>query len=119
MEVLNLILLLIGIFGLLYILEKQLKKWFAIDEQVLESEPAKKIERWSRWTLAIAQVPLIPLTLQFDHAYIYWLLSIFTAITALTVYFEWRLLKGTKKYQLTLATYSLTLLAVLTIIILW
>lgn len=119
MEVLNLILLLIGIFGLLYILEKQLKKRFTIDEQVLESEPAKKIERWSRWTLLIAQVPLISLTLQFDHAYIYWLLSIFTAITALTVYFERRLLKGTKKYQLTLATYGLTLLAVLTLIILW
>lgn len=119
MELLNFVGVLIGIFGLLYILEKQLKKWFAIEREVLESETAKKIERWNRWTFGVVQVLLIPLMFQNDEVYIYWMIIIFTAITAITVYVEWRLLKGTRKYQLSLATYGLFMFAILAMLSLW
>ena len=56
----------IGLFsGLLWIigsavaftlLDRLNNRWFAIDEKVLQSAPAKKISRWSSFALAIALV---------------------------------------------------------------
>lgn len=96
---------------LLFILEGLNRKWFAIDEAVLESAPAKKINLWSfrAWSFGLFPVLLI-LLLQDVEVKFLWLAGFFTALTGVKVYFEWKLLKGSRKYRMTLVTYVFAML---------
>ena len=116
MEIFSFLLMLAGIIGVAVVLDRLIKKWFAIDEEVLQSAPAKKIESWSRWITVIALLCLFPIVNQDMDAYIFWLLSVLTAITAVEIYFEWKLLKGSRKYQMTMVSYVLGLLVIFAIL---
>lgn len=95
----------------LFILEGLNRKWFAIDERVLESKPAKKIDLWSNRALSFLLLPiLLIMLLEGAGAYVFWLSAFFTMLMGVKVYFEWKLLKGSKKYQMTLVTYGLAML---------
>ena len=108
--------MLAGIIGVAVVFDRLIKKWFAIDEAVLESAPAKKIESWSRWITVIALLCLFPLVDQDFDAYIFWLLLVLTAITAVEVFFEWKLLKGSRKYQMTIVSYIFGMLLIITML---
>ena len=103
-------------FGVAFVFDRLIKKWFAIDEEVLESAPAKKIERWTRWTTVIALIGLFPLVNQDFDAYIFWLLLVLTTVTAVEAFFEWKLLKGSRKYQMTLVSYVFGMLWIITML---
>ena len=94
----------------LFILEGLNRKWFVIDKGLLESVPAEKIRRRSKEAMSIALLLLFPvMLLQGAGAFIIGVIVVFTAITGVKVYFEWKLLKGSKKYQMTLVTYGLAM----------
>lgn len=116
MEFLWLILFLAGIIGISFVFDRLIKKWFAIDEEVLESASAKKIESWTRWTTVIALLCLFPLVDQDFDAYIFWLLMVLTTITTVEAFFEWKLLKGSRKYQMTLVSYVFGMLWIITML---
>ena len=95
----------------LFILEGLNRKWFAIDEGVLQSVPAEKIARGSKWAMSVGLLMLFPVMLkQCAGAFYIGVMGIFTAVAGVKVYFEWKLLKGSKKYQMTLVTYGLAML---------
>lgn len=113
MELFTLLFILVGIIGVAFIFDRLIKKWFAIDEEVLESAPAKKIEGWTRWTTVVVLLCLFPLVNQDFDAYIFWLLLVLTAITAVEVFVEWKLLKGSRKYQMTIVSYVFGMLLII------
>ena len=95
---------------LLFILEGLNRKGFAIDERVLQSVPAEKIRRGSKWAMSVGLLMLFPVMLLHGaDAFFIGLMVIFTAVAGVKVYFEWKLLKGSKKYQMTLVTYGLSM----------
>ena len=119
----------IGLFsGLLWIigsavaftlLDRLNNRWFAIDEKVLQSAPAKKISRWSSFALAIALVVFLYFRkqLQGEYDYLLELAAVVTAIFVIQSYFKWKLLKGSKKYQMTLVTLGLVFLVIFSVTI--
>ncbi|WP_416143591.1 hypothetical protein [Planococcus koreensis] len=97
--------------AVLLILEGLNRKWFAIDEAVLESVPAEKIRRGSKWAMSAGLLILFTvMQLQGAVAFSIGLMVIFTAVAGVKVYFEWKLLKGSRKYRMTLVTYVLGML---------
>lgn len=120
----------IGLFkGLLWLfgtalvfmlLDRLNNKWFAIDEKVLQSEAAKKINRWSSVALAIALIVFLFFRkqLQGEYDYILELAAVVKVIFGIQSYFEWKLLKGSKKYQMTLVTLGLMLFVIFSAMIL-
>ena len=116
MGIFSFLFILAGIIGIAVLFDRLIKKWFAIDEEVLESAPAKKIESWIRWTTVVALLCLFPLVDQDFDAYIFWLLIVLTAITAVEAFFEWKLLKGSRKYQMTIVSYVFGMLLIITML---
>ena len=116
MELISFLFVLAGIIGVAVIFDRLIRKWFAIDEEVLKSAPAKKIESWTRWTTVFALLCLFPLVDQDFDAYIFWLLLVLTTITAVEAFFEWKLLKGSRKYQMTLVSYVFGMLLIITML---
>lgn len=119
MELFGFLLFLAGMIGVLFFLERLIQKWFAIDQEVLESAPAKKIKAWSKGAMIVALLILYPMMIQGGDAYIFWLIAFLTAITAVEVFFEWKLLRGSRKYQMTLVSYALAMLTVLIMLSIW
>jgi Na+-transporting methylmalonyl-CoA/oxaloacetate decarboxylase gamma subunit len=119
MELFSFLLFLAVLIGVLYFLDRLIRKWFAIDQEVLESAPAKKVKNWSKGTMIVALLILYPMMLQGGDAYIFWLIVCLTAITAVEAYFEWKLLRGSRKYRMTLVSYALAMITVLVMLSIW
>jgi hypothetical protein len=119
MELFSFLLFLAGLIGVLYFLDRLIQKWFAIDQEVLESVPAKKIKNWSKGAMIVALLILYPMMLQGGDAYIFWLIFFLTVITAVEAYFEWKLLRGSRKYQMTFVSYELAMLTILVMLSIW
>lgn len=92
---------------------------FAIDEKVLKSAPAKKISRWSSIALISAWIVFLFFRrqLQGEYDYLLQFAAIVTLIFVIQSYFEWKLLKGSKKYQMTLVTYGIVFLVIFAAIV--
>lgn len=103
------------------LLDRLNNRWFAIDEKVLQSAPAKKISRWSNIALISAWIVFLFFRrqLQGEYDYLLELAVVVTLIFMIQSYFEWKLLKGSKKYQMTLVTYGIVFLVVFFVIILF
>lgn len=111
MGILSYFLLFTAAMILLFILEGLNRKGFAIDQGVLQSVPAEKIRRGSKWAMSVGLLILFPvMQLQGAVAFSIGLMVIFTAVAGVKVYFEWKLLKGSRKYRMTLVTYVLGML---------
>lgn len=119
MELFNFLLFLAGLIAILWILDRLLKKWFAIDPEVLESATAKKIKSWGKWAMVAVLLMLSPVMSQDGDAYVFWLILFLTILTIVEAFFEWRLLKGTRVYQMTLTSYALAVLAILIMVSVW
>lgn len=102
----------IGTVVVFTLLDRLNNRWFAIDVKVLQSEAAKKINRWSSFALVIALIVFLFFRkqLQGEYEYILELAAVVTVIFGIQSYFEWKLLKGSKKYQMTLVTLGLVFL---------
>ena len=100
----------------LFILEGLNRKWFVIDKGLLESVPAEKIRRRSKEAMSIALLMLFPFMLLSAGTFVVGVIVVFTAIAAVKVYFEWKLLKGSRKYQMTLVTYGLAMVFLFAVI---
>lgn len=114
----SVLLWIIGATSVFLALDKLNNKWFAIDEKVLQSALAIKINRWSGGALVSVLLVFIFFRKQTqdEYAYIPEFAAAVIAIAGVQSYFEWKLLKGSKKYIMTLVTYGLALLVIFFVI---
>ena len=79
-----------------------LKKRFGIDKEEQAGIPVKKFERWNSW-IVIPAIIILGVNMQDSlERFLFWLFMMLIVGSALQIYLEWKFLKGSRKYQMSL-----------------
>lgn len=97
-----LILLAIGLF----IFEKLVRKWLNIEKVELSETPAKSIDRWGRGIILVFALCTIPFSAGAEEMErMLWFFVVYLLVLNLfQAYLQWKYIKGTKEYWVTLAS---------------
>ncbi|EGA90785.1 hypothetical protein GPDM_03265 [Planococcus donghaensis MPA1U2] len=101
------------IIGLAF-LRMFLKKRFGINQEEQAGIPVKKFERWNNWLMILAVIVLAVNMQDSLEVFFFWIFVIFFVGNATQIFLEWKYLKGSRKYQVSLIN---SVLSGLTIII--
>lgn len=99
------------------LLNKFLKKRFGIDQEEQAGIPVKKFERWNNWLLIVAIIVLWFNLHASLESFFFWLIVILVIGNSVQIYLEWKYLKGSRKYQLSLINSTLGALAIMIILV--
>ena len=110
MEILIIWLAIIFGFGFLRMF---LKKRFGIDEEERAGVQIRRFERWNGWVMLAAIIVLFILFPDSLEVFFFWLMIVFLIVNAVQVFLEWKYLKGSRKYQVSLIYFAITALAVI------
>ncbi|WP_255472968.1 DUF4181 domain-containing protein [Planomicrobium sp. CPCC 101079] len=98
-------------------MEKILRKWLGIKKVALSETPAKNTDRWGRgiiFAIALCGIPFIVGTDVASRLFWFWVVYL-TALTAFQAYLQWKYIKESKEYVMTLLLYPVGLAAFLAI----
>ncbi|TWT27262.1 DUF4181 domain-containing protein [Planomicrobium sp. CPCC 101110] len=112
--VIILILLTIGLF----IFEKLMRKWLNIEKVELSETPAANIDRWGRGVILVLALCTIPLSAGAEEMErMIWFFVVYLFVLNLfQAYLQWKYIKGSKEYWVTLASLPIGIGAFLSII---
>lgn len=106
MDISLLFIWLLVIFGF-HFLRMFLKKRFGIDKEIQAGVPVNKFERWNG-LLTVATVIAIALVFQGSlERVFFWLFLVFFVGSVAQIFLEWKYLKGSRKYQVSLLYFSI------------
>jgi hypothetical protein len=94
-----------------------LRKWLNIKRVKLSETSAKGIDRWGRGVILIVAICFIPFTVgTLDPNKILWFWIVYLSVlTAFQAYLQWKYIRKSKEYILTLAFLPIGIAALLTI----
>ncbi|EIM05527.1 hypothetical protein A1A1_15668 [Planococcus antarcticus DSM 14505] len=93
-----------------------LKKRFGIDKEAQAGVPVNKFERWNGW-LTVAAIIALAIVIQGSlEKFAFWLFLIFFMGSVAQIYLEWKYLKGSRKYQVSLLYFSVVAVALVVFI---
>ncbi|ANU22063.1 DUF4181 domain-containing protein [Planococcus donghaensis] len=90
-----------------------LKKRFGIDQEEQAGIPVKKFERWNNWLMILAIIVLAVNMQDSLELFFFWIFVIFFVGNATQISLEWKYLKGSRKYQVSLINSVLSGLAII------
>ncbi|WP_298830897.1 DUF4181 domain-containing protein [uncultured Planococcus sp.] len=109
MDVLLIWLAIIFGFGFLRIF---LRKRFGIDEEERAGIQVRRFERWNGWVMLGAIIVLFMLLPDSLEVFFSWLMIVFLIVNGVQVFLEWKYLQESRKYQVSLIYFAITVLAV-------
>ncbi|ANU14392.1 hypothetical protein B481_2448 [Planococcus halocryophilus Or1] len=90
-----------------------LKKRFGINQEEQAGIPVKKFERWNNWLMILAIIVLAVNMQNSLESFFFWIFMIFFVGNATQIFLEWKYLKGSRKYQVSLINSMLGGLAII------
>jgi|GEM_PF-4545916 len=90
-----------------------LKKRFGIDKEEQAGIPVKKFERGNNWLMIVAIIVLAVNMQNSLESFFFWIFMIFFVGNATQIFLEWKYLKGSRKYQVSLINSMLGGLAII------
>lgn len=88
-----------------------LKKRFAIDREEQAGIPVRRFERWSGTVMVSVVILLILFSEKPPEQLFSWILFVFLAVNAGQVFLEWKFLKKSRKYQMSIVYFAVMALA--------
>lgn len=99
----NYFLVLAIIFILIFGTEKLLRKWLSVEKRRLSETPAKNLDQWGRGIILVVVLCAIPLlAIEEDARLIWFFIGYLILMNSFQAFLQWKYLKGSKEYLLTL-----------------
>ena len=120
MELLQFIAVIAALFIVFYVLELLFRKWLKVEKEKITDPRGKKIDRWGRGIILVIVLCFIPFMFSGTGERILWFWMIYlTALNGFQAFLEWRYIKGSRLYLVTLLQIPLTIAVLLCIVFIY
>ena len=86
-----------------YFINKYLTKWLGVEKkESLSGTPGKNLDRWGRGIILLIFICVFPLILEYENVLQWYWIFFFNVLIGFQSFLEWRYLKPSKQYVITL-----------------